>query len=112
MADSTARGIRSVQLGLAANAALALIKGVAGIVGNAYALVADAVESTADIFGSVIVWGGRRIRPGRRLACQFLVPPVDAPRRFIPPTYSKCDRRCRGMAFHKDAPPGKGRPAS
>jgi cation diffusion facilitator family transporter len=34
---------------------------VAGIVGNAYVLVADAVESAADIFGSLIVWGGLRI---------------------------------------------------
>ena len=61
MADPAARGIRSVQLGLAANAALALIKAVAGIVGNAYALVADAVESAADILGSMIVWGGLRV---------------------------------------------------
>ena len=40
------------------NAALAIVKLVAGIVGNTYALVADAVESTADIFGSLVVWGG------------------------------------------------------
>ena len=43
------------------NAVLAATKLVAGIVGNAYVLVADAVESTADIFGSLIVWGGLRI---------------------------------------------------
>jgi cation diffusion facilitator family transporter len=43
------------------NAALALIKLVAGIVGNTYALVADAVESTADIFASIVVWGGLRL---------------------------------------------------
>ena len=34
---------------------------VAGLLGNSYALVADAVESTADIFSSLIVWGGLRI---------------------------------------------------
>ncbi len=56
-----ARGIRSAQLGLLVNAALAIIKLVAGVVGHAYALVADAVESTADIFASLIVWGGIRI---------------------------------------------------
>jgi len=55
------RGIRSAQLGLLVNAALAIIKLVAGVVGHAYALVADAVESTADIFASLIVWGGLRI---------------------------------------------------
>jgi len=43
------------------NAALAIIKLVAGIVGNTYALVADAVESTADIFSSLVVWGGLRV---------------------------------------------------
>jgi cation diffusion facilitator family transporter len=43
------------------NAVLALIKLVAGIVGNTYALVADAVESTADIFASIVVWGGLRL---------------------------------------------------
>ena len=53
--------IRSAQLGLLVNALLALIKFVAGIVGNTYALVADAVESTADIFASLVVWGGLRV---------------------------------------------------
>ena len=53
--------IRSAQLGLLVNAVLALIKFVAGIVGNTYALVADAVESTADIFASLVVWGGLRV---------------------------------------------------
>jgi len=43
------------------NALLAIVKLVAGIVGNTYALVADAVESTADIFASLIVWGGLRV---------------------------------------------------
>jgi cation diffusion facilitator family transporter len=55
------QGIRSAQLGLVLNAALAMLKLVAGVVGNAYALVADAVESMADILGSVIVWGGLRV---------------------------------------------------
>ena len=58
---ATARGERAVAFGLMVNAALAAVKLVAGIVGNSYALVADAVESTADIFASVIVWAGLRI---------------------------------------------------
>jgi cation diffusion facilitator family transporter len=61
MHDPHARGIRSAQFGLLVNAILAAIKLVAGVVGNAYALVADAVESTADIASSLIVWGGLRI---------------------------------------------------
>jgi cation diffusion facilitator family transporter len=40
------------------NAALAAVKLVAGVVGHSYALVADAVESIADIFASLVVWGG------------------------------------------------------
>ena len=39
--------MRSAQLGMFANALLAAVKLVAGIVGNTYALIADAVESTA-----------------------------------------------------------------
>ncbi len=55
------RAIRVAQLGLVLNAALAVVKLAAGIVGNAYALVADAAESMADILASAIVWGGLAI---------------------------------------------------
>jgi cation diffusion facilitator family transporter len=40
---------------------LVIVKFVAGIVGHANALVADAVESSADIFSSFIVWMGLSI---------------------------------------------------
>src|SRR5689334_25118199 len=43
------------------NAVLVLVKLIAGIVGHANALVADAVESSADIFSSIIVWMGLSI---------------------------------------------------
>lgn len=55
------RGIRAAQVGLLANAALVVVKLVAGVLGNAYALIADAVESSADIASSLIVWGGLSI---------------------------------------------------
>jgi divalent metal cation (Fe/Co/Zn/Cd) transporter len=59
MPDSPARrGIRTAQVGLVVNTMLAGIKLLAGILGNAYALVADAVESGADILASLVVWGG------------------------------------------------------
>ena len=61
MRESTRRGIRSAQVGVLVNALLAATKLVAGIVGHTYALVADAIESTADIFSSLIVWGGLRV---------------------------------------------------
>jgi cation diffusion facilitator family transporter len=57
----TQRGIRSVQGSVLLNATLAMTKLVAGVVGNTYALVADAVESTADIFASLIVWRGLHV---------------------------------------------------
>ena len=61
MTDASQRGIRSAQLAILVNTGLAITKLVAGIVGHTYALVADAVESTADIFSSTIVWGGLRL---------------------------------------------------
>jgi cation diffusion facilitator family transporter len=48
-------------MGLLVNAALAVAKLVAGIAGHAYALVADAAESTADVLSSVVVWGGLHV---------------------------------------------------
>lgn len=59
--DRIQRGIRSAQLGVLVNAGLALAKLLAGIVGQSYALVADGIESVADIFSSLIVWGGLRL---------------------------------------------------
>jgi len=58
MADRSERGIRAAQFGVLVNALLALTKLVSGIVGNSYVLIADAVESGTDIFGSLIVVGG------------------------------------------------------
>jgi cation diffusion facilitator family transporter len=57
----THRGIRSAQIAILINTLLAIAKLVAGVVGHTYALVADAIESTADIFSSTIVWGGVRV---------------------------------------------------
>lgn len=59
--DPVQRGIRSVQFGVLANTTLAVVKLIAGLLGNSYALVADAIESTADILASLIVWGGLRL---------------------------------------------------
>ncbi len=61
MPSPARRGIQSAQVGLLVNTVLAIIKLFAGVLGNAYALIADAVESSADIFSSLIVWGGLRI---------------------------------------------------
>ncbi|MCG3128413.1 MAG: Ferrous-iron efflux pump FieF [Phycisphaerae bacterium] len=48
-------------IGLLVNAVLALVKLVAGLVGHSGALVADAVESFADISASLVVWQGVQV---------------------------------------------------
>lgn len=40
------------------NLSMAIIKWVAGVLGNSYALIADAIESTADVFSSTLVLVG------------------------------------------------------
>ncbi len=50
--------IRTVYFSIIGNAALAVIKGLAGFFGNSYALIADAIESTTDIFSSLLVLFG------------------------------------------------------
>jgi len=54
-------GIRSAQAGLLVNTILTGVKLVAGVVGNSGALIADAVESSADILSSLVVWSGLRV---------------------------------------------------
>jgi cation diffusion facilitator family transporter len=54
-------GLRISALAVAINVLLAIGKIITGVVGNSYALIADGIESTGDIFSSVIVWGGLRI---------------------------------------------------
>ena len=50
--------IRTTYFSIFGNASLAIIKGLAGFFGNSYALIADAIESTADIFSSFLVLFG------------------------------------------------------
>jgi len=51
-------GQRFALQGILINAALALIKIAAGVLGNAYALIADGVESILDIGSSLVIWSG------------------------------------------------------
>jgi len=55
------RGISTVLIGLSSNVILAAIKIITGIIGNSYALLADGIESTLDIFSSLVVLGGIKI---------------------------------------------------
>lgn len=49
------KAIKASYFSVISNASLAFIKGTAGYFGNSYALIADAIESTADIFSSLLV---------------------------------------------------------
>ena len=50
--------VKATYFSLVGNICLALIKGLAGFFGNSYALIADAIESTTDIFSSFLVLFG------------------------------------------------------
>ena len=58
--DNHETAIRTSYFSIAGNTGLAVIKGVAGVLGNSYALIADAIESTTDIFSSLLVLLGLR----------------------------------------------------
>lgn len=60
MQQGIEQGLRVTIKVICANVVLGTIKLAAGLVGNSYALVADAVESFADCVSSAIVWGGLR----------------------------------------------------
>ncbi|MEP2059322.1 MAG: cation diffusion facilitator family transporter [Maribacter litoralis] len=47
--------IKTTYFSIIGNILLALIKGLAGFFGNSYALIADAIESTTDIFSSILI---------------------------------------------------------
>ncbi|MDV6169716.1 cation diffusion facilitator family transporter [Flavobacterium sp. DG1-102-2] len=58
MAASQNKGLKSTFVGIVVSAILAVLKAAGGIFGNSYALIADAIESTADIFTSSMLWLG------------------------------------------------------
>lgn len=60
-ASNLQSGARLALVGMVANLLLASIKIAAGIVGNAYVLIADGIESALDIAGSAIIWGGLKV---------------------------------------------------
>jgi cation diffusion facilitator family transporter len=51
-------GARLALIGLIINFFLATTKIATGLLGHAYALVADGIESVLDIFGSLVIWFG------------------------------------------------------
>jgi len=52
--------VKTTYLSILGNLVLAVIKGITGVLGNSYALIADAIESTTDVFSSIFVLLGIR----------------------------------------------------
>ena len=52
------KAVKATYFSIIGNTSLAIIKGLSGYFGNSYALIADAIESTADIFSSFLVLFG------------------------------------------------------
>ncbi|MBE9462350.1 cation diffusion facilitator family transporter [Dyadobacter subterraneus] len=52
------KAVKATYFSIIGNTSLAVIKGFAGYFGNSYALIADAIESTSDIFSSLLVLFG------------------------------------------------------
>lgn len=50
--------LKATYFSIVGNTSMAIIKGIAGFFGNSYALIADAIESTTDIFASLLVLFG------------------------------------------------------
>jgi cation diffusion facilitator family transporter len=55
MQEKTNEAIKASWLSILGNALLAIAKFITGILGNSYALIADAIESTTDVFSSFLV---------------------------------------------------------
>jgi cation diffusion facilitator family transporter len=58
MKTSEQTAVKATYFSIVGNTCLAIIKGIAGVFGNSYALIADAIESTTDIFASFLVLFG------------------------------------------------------
>lgn len=55
------QGLRTTLWGILINLCLVIAKGGVGIIGNSYAMIADAIESATDILSSLVVWFGLKI---------------------------------------------------
>jgi cation diffusion facilitator family transporter len=58
MQSNIQKAIQATYLSIIGNFVLAVAKGITGVLGNSYALVADAIESMTDVFSSALVLFG------------------------------------------------------
>jgi cation diffusion facilitator family transporter len=61
VSDLAEQGIHTTIIGIITSIVLATIKAIAGVLGNSYALIADAIESVSDVFTSIVVLTGLKI---------------------------------------------------
>ncbi len=54
-------GARLALIGVTVNFGLALIKVLAGLLGHCYVLIADGIESSLDVFSSLVIWFGLKV---------------------------------------------------
>jgi cation diffusion facilitator family transporter len=59
--DQIQRGLKSSLVSISSNFALAMCKCLAGFLGHSFALIADGIESLADVFSSAAVYLGLRV---------------------------------------------------
>ncbi len=52
------KGLKTTLVGILVSGFLAIIKGLGGILGHSYALIADAIESASDVVTSALLWVG------------------------------------------------------
>src|ERR671929_980660 len=57
-ASNLQSGARVALFGMIVNFLFAAAKILGGLIGNAYVLIADGIESALDIAGSLVIWGG------------------------------------------------------
>lgn len=56
--SQSAKGLKTTLIGIVVSALLAVIKGLGGVFGHSYALIADAIESASDVLTSAMLWAG------------------------------------------------------
>jgi cation diffusion facilitator family transporter len=61
VASNLQTGGRLALFGMIVNLIFAAAKILGGLIGNAYVLIADGIESALDIAGSLVIWGGLRL---------------------------------------------------
>src|SRR5512146_2380290 len=110
---SVQKGLMAAGIGMAVNVVLAIVKIVAGIVGNSYALIADGIESTTDIISSLVVWTGLKIsslpadedHPYGHGKAEPIAGVIVA-LAFWAPRYSSPSRACARLSHPITLPPG------